>query len=121
MEGYLTDNPGGAVGPCKTCEGNQMVIEFEQPAQSDETFAVYPNPSMDGDVVITHHTFTRGGSNIRVTDSSGRTVWNYDQPAGEVTNNYAVSLGNGRNMSPGLYFVTVVHGQNIDTQKLIIY
>jgi hypothetical protein len=117
--GHAGDQLGACNMPaCPTASGsarmatneNQNVGEF---IVSDELeMAVYPNPT-NTEFNIRIESISTDFAEVRVFDLSGRIV----ERASAVPTNKEVTLG--RNLSPGVYFVEVVHGDLSKKIKVI--
>jgi hypothetical protein len=83
---------------------------------SANKFDVYPNPARSS-FTIKSNEILSGGCSIGIRDETGRLVFQEDHSAAKLNSGLRMS---DLNLSPGLYFITIMNSGRSETQKLII-
>jgi hypothetical protein len=122
IPGLLSASADDAVGPCQSCINSKPDNEYNTlQVKTSANLNIYPNPADGGVFSLTHSAFPHGSASIRVTDSSGKVVWAYEQAPGESTETYTVDLNQNANLPFGIYFVTVMNDSDISTKKVLVH
>jgi hypothetical protein len=106
----------------KNGNGNNIYIdnvEFfvsNSPVRINETFSVYPNPTQDGNAVISFNLAEKSEVTVEVVDNVGKTLINETLP--DILNQtFPFSL---MGKSAGVYIVRVTAGGSVFYKKLIV-
>lgn len=91
---------------------NNLLVDVSTSTQSEKTFSIYPNPSMDGIFNIRSSSVRGELTNCRLFNMSGKEVTSF-----RLNNNfYQLDLSG---QSKGLYFLEIRNGDQIELKKLI--
>lgn len=97
--------------------GCAFIVGIENEVSENATFKIYPNPTK-GAFEIKSNGFNTATINISIRDLSGRIV--YSEFVNNAANKFNKSFDlNGE--ASGVYFITILDGQNIINEKLILH
>lgn len=81
---------------------------------------IYPNPYQGGDLILSTENIEAGKSiTVSVFDINGKIIYNTNtvNPYNQEVNLTAI---NNRNLSKGMYFISVISGSNVSRTKVIV-